>query len=124
MFWFFEKKIEKNNEDIYHNTWKEASIFFDKTVLTISGVFLWFLFSQIDNILKIEMINLNYLIYSIILIWIIIVLILFSYYLTIYNARLWYELEEWIIDYEKRLLYFKYNFFKNSSSNFYIFRMW
>jgi hypothetical protein len=60
-------------------------------------MFLWFLFSQIEKLLDIEIINIGYLIISIISIWITIFLVLLSYILTIYQAQLWVEGKWWCL---------------------------
>lgn len=81
-------------ENIYYKNIKEASIFFDKTILTLSSAFLGFLFYQVKDLLLINHLNnINYLVYSIISIWLTISLILISYLLTIKQAKLWYEIE-------------------------------
>lgn len=81
-------------ENHYYKNIKEASIFFDKTILTLSSAFLGFLFYQLKDLLLIKNINnIDYLAFSICLIGFTIFLILISYLLTIKQARLWYEIE-------------------------------
>lgn len=96
MFWLF-KKENKNDKKIYFDNIKEASLFLDKAILTLSSVFLWFLFSQLNKLIDIKVINIEYLILSIISIWITIFLVLSSYLLTIYQAQLWANDKWWLL---------------------------
>ncbi|MDD3793906.1 MAG: hypothetical protein PHI37_03780 [Candidatus Gracilibacteria bacterium] len=96
--------MSKSNteENLYYKNVKEASIFFDKTILTLSSAFLGFLFYQLKDLLSIHSLNhINFLAYSIISIGLTIILILISYLLTIEQAKLGYEIEN--ISKEKKL---------------------
>ncbi|MDD3145506.1 MAG: hypothetical protein PHV23_05335 [Candidatus Gracilibacteria bacterium] len=91
MFWIFKKndksKIERKK--LYFDNIKEASLFLDKVILTLSSAFLGFLFSQLQNLLnsEIKLININYLNISIILIGLTIFFVLISYVATIDQAN-------------------------------------
>lgn len=109
MFWIFKKndksKIERKK--LYFDNIKEASLFLDKVILTLSSAFLWFLFSQLQNLLnsEIKLININYLNISIILIWLTIFFVLISYVATIDQANYAKDIDDnkWI----KRIFWFK-----------------
>jgi len=94
------KEIEKQKIEYFENI-KDSSLFLDKAILTISSVFLWFLFNQLQNIIKLEMININYLIISIISIWLTIFFVLLSYISSIYQAKIWYKILVWKVDYDE-----------------------
>ena len=85
-----DKETEKQKIEYFENI-KDSSVFLDKAILTISSIFLWFLFNQLQNLLKVEMININYLIFSIISIWLTIFFVLISYLLSIYQSKIWYK---------------------------------
>jgi hypothetical protein len=104
------KNDNKTEENIYFKDMKDASLFLDKGILTFWSVFLWFIFSQLPNIIEknIKLFYKEYLIFSIILIWITIILVLFSYILTIIQAKLWYNIQEKNIDYNNWMC--KFNF--------------
>lgn len=112
MFKNFFKWKEKNTneENIYFKDIKDASLFLDKAILTFWSVFLWFIFSQMPSIIEknIKLFYKEYLIFSIILIWVTIILVLFSYILTIIQAKLWYNIQEKNIDYNSWMC--KFNF--------------
>lgn len=82
-------------ESIYYKNIKDASLFFDKTILTLSSVFLGFLFYQIKDLLVINNIkNIDFLWIAIMYIWLTIILVLISYIFTIEQATKWYEIEK------------------------------
>lgn len=99
LFWK-NKKHSKNEEkikrkSIYLDNIKDASLFLDRAILLLSSAFLWFLFTQLNNLfkLKIELINQDYLKDSIILIGLTIYFVLLSYVATIDLAQLWYNID-------------------------------
>ncbi len=97
------KNQNKTEEDMYFKDMKDASLFLDKAILTFWSIFLWFIFSQLPYIIEknIKLFYKEYLIFSIIFIGITIILVLFSYILTITQAKLWYNIQEKNINYHK-----------------------
>lgn len=77
-----EKEISNYFADI-----KDASIFLDKSILTLSSAFLWFLFTQLNTISESSLQYWYYLNISIIFLWITILLVLLSYIITIYHLK-------------------------------------
>jgi len=84
---------KKELESIFYNNIKEASLVYDKVLLALSSVFLWFLFSRVDLIISSEknFINIEYLTYSIFMIIWVILFILLWYLLTMLGAVIWWK---------------------------------
>ncbi len=110
MFNFFKNKPDNESEKQkieYYQNIKDNSLFLDKAILTFSSLFLWFLFTQLEKILKLEnslkkeIINEYLLIISVVSIWITIFLVLLSYISSIQQAKVWYKILDWEIDYDE-----------------------
>ncbi|MDQ7010131.1 MAG: hypothetical protein Q9M94_07645 [Candidatus Gracilibacteria bacterium] len=104
MFNFLKNKPDKETEKQkieYFENLRDSSGILDKAILTFSSLFLGFLFSQLQNLLKIEIINENYLIFSIISIGLTIFLVLFSYIIAIYQSKIGYKILVGEVDYDE-----------------------
>ncbi len=109
MFNFFTSKKDNEKQKIeYFENVKSASLFLDKSILTISSAFLWFLLSQFENLyeIKSQLLNIIYLHISIISIWFTIFFVLISYILSIKQAKIWYDILEKNIPYDKWIITF------------------
>lgn len=78
------KKMSKSTTNIYREYYTQTSINFDKILIFLSFLTLWFIFSQTSNFLftSLQTIGFSLLIISIVFIFLTIVLILLSYFFT------------------------------------------
>jgi hypothetical protein len=72
---------------MYFENTKEASVFIDKTILTLSGLFLGYIFTQLRELPE-NSINVYLLLFSVFCLVITIFLIIVSYFITIYVFRI------------------------------------